>query len=354
MLLLDPAPPYLRWCRLRNGGRTHDTCEFGPHWADSVLSQIGDGAGADGIGYMLYHGGEMVAEPASLLCSESLAQLAETVALLPEHNDMTLKAVEELLRRCPNVPHVLLCDTAFFAALPETASTYAVPYVLRGQGVRRYGGYGLCHQWVWEQTAARLGASLGTLVSVYLGNAPNVAAIADGHTLETTIGFTPVEGMPSATGCGDIDPTIVLHLHAAGMSFEELNDMLSRKSGFTALVGRPCGPVDLLRNEDDKATHTAREILRFHLTKQLGAAISVLGGMDALAFVTGDPEACVPFISATCENLGFMGLRCSTAPRRQGDAWVLSEDGSPVHALCYPYDKWGIMAQRAATLLRSR
>jgi acetate kinase len=341
ILLFDPQPPALRWHLADEEMKTAAQGEAGPEECGPIAARAARQGRLDAVGYLLYHGGEKIQAPVGRLTPESLPQLAAaTVGYLPERNELTFAAAREGLAALPGGAHFLLCDTAFFTGLPAAASTYAIPHPLRQQGLKRYGGFGLCHQWVWEQVRARGLSPAGRLISVYLGNNTNLAAIEGGEPRETTIGFTGVEGILSATRCGDLDPTIALHLRASGMSFTQINRLLSRESGFAGLLGRPCGLREILTAGGDPEVAAVREIFRYSVSKYVGAFAAVLGGVEAVAFASEEPERGAGFAQEICRRLDRL---LAAGGGRAGDRLQ-------VHT--FSYDKAAIMAARIGHFLQ--
>lgn len=344
ILLFEPAPPFLRWCTVADQVLSEGRVEVSTEGFITLRTRLGGLESVEAVGHLLRHGGTEVDEPVSRLTPACISPLEEVVHLLPEHNDVTVKATKYWLGQPGDVRHLLLCDTAFFVRLPAEASMYAVPYELGKAGVRRYGGFGLCHQWAWKQARLAGGDATSKVVSVYLGDQTNLAAIQDGRALETSFGFTSAEGIPSSTGCGDIDPTIIFQLHAAGMSFGEINRLLTRSSGFTGLLGRPCRLVDLLAAQADREVFEVMELYRYNILKYIGAFIAVLGGVDAVVFIAEHLEKAAELSLQICQDLEFAGVRCEDRPRGGRDHWRLTKPESRVSAFALKYDKWCIMA----------
>jgi acetate kinase len=358
MLLFDPDPPHLRW-RLSEGGGSFPApveghCLAGAGWAEQVARSAPEPAALKCVGYLLHNGGEIIADPVSQLTPEGLEKVRQTVRLLPEHNDLTCRVAQEWMTRRPDVPHVLLCDTAFFCGLPPEASLYAIPYELRTHGIKRYGGYGLCHEWVWRQVVRLQSGRGARVVSVYLGDHTNVAAIRDGLPLDTTIGFSQVEGIISATACGDIDPTVVFQMQSAGMSLEQIRSLLSDKSGFAGLLGRPAGLLEVLIATSDPQARLAKEMLRYGILRHVGSCIAVMGGVDAVVFATPHPNACLGFIVEICRALACAGVRLRNDPIELEAGGELTEAASVVKALCLTYDKWQGLAEHVSTFLTAQ
>jgi acetate kinase len=355
LLLFDPEPPYLRWCVFEEGAARSSRCLFGAEWFRTVRKGAGNLGRVKGVGYLLRHGGDRIKEPVLRVTPQTLDEVEDTIRFLPEFNDITCKVLDRWTQELPGIPHFLFCDTAFFSGLPDVAGTYAVPEELRETGVRRYGSYGLVHQWAWEKACSMFGGNVGKMVSVYLGDHTNIAALRDGKSLDTTIGFTPVEGIPSRTGCGDIDATIVFELHSSGMSFREINELLSWESGFKALLGRRCGYRDLVCGPAGVGKTEGRDILIYDVLKYIGAFTALLGGLDTLAFITRHPEESLGLIREICGRFDFLGVRLSPdGLAAGGDAWNLSDHGARMNVSLFESDIWKIMAQLTESMIEEK
>jgi len=351
ILFFDPNPPFLRWCKAENGVFSERRSMFSPGWADTVLRDIGSADGIQAIGYMLNNGGGEITAPVSLLSRDLLAKVERCIGLLPEHNGATSRIANYWTDALPAIPHILFCDTAFFIDLPSEVSTYAVPHELLKKGIRRYGGDGLAHRWAWKKTQALLNNQSQKLLSVHLGDYTNIAAICNGKPLETTCGFSSLEGIPSSTGCGDIDPTIVFQLHSSGMSLGEINGLLSRESGFTGLSGEECAFLDLAQGSDPKRD-AVREIFLYTVVKYAGAFISVLGGIDSIVFLGSQMRESLNIISEICCRLEFLGVKCAAGPQENGKLWHLSARDSRVAVFGMQCTAWEIMREEADTVLK--
>jgi acetate kinase len=316
-----------------------------------VSESIADAHALDAVGYLLYHGGEEIKHAVMRLSEESFLSVERCVPLLPEYNEITLKTARQWMTKLPDVPHYLLCDTAFFVELPPQASTYAVPYQLREKGIRRYGGYGLCHEWAWEHARVLAKNSLRRVVSVYLGNRTNAAAIENGKAIETSIGFTPVEGIMSASSCGDIDASVVFQLISAGVSLEEINRLLSRDSGLRGLLGGQSDFLSIAQDLPDPKVALARNMFLHSLRKYLGAFVSVLGGIDAIVFTSEHPIETLGVVGDVCRSLEFLGLRCMSGEPATADSCVLSEPHSRVQAFYLRYNRWDTIAAHISNFI---
>jgi len=244
--------------------------------------------GVSAVGHRVVHGGPRFRDPV-VVDDEVTEAIRRLSALAPLHNTPALKAIEDARRALPEIPHVAVFDTAFHATLPPAASTYAIPARWRDEwGVRRYGFHGLAVASVAEQVQAR------RLIAAHLGGGCSVTGVLDGRSVETTMGFSPLEGVPMATRSGSVDPGALLYvLREHGLSVEDLDRVLERESGLAALGG--------LEDALGFAVFTYR-------VAQAVAAIAVaLGGVDALAFSGGIGENRSDVRRAIVERLGFLG-----------------------------------------------
>jgi acetate kinase len=344
-VLFDADPGFVRWCEVENGNLSEHSCEFDSEWQNGVFAKIAGAQGLDAIAYLLYHGGEEIKSPMMRLSAASLMTIEKCIGLLPEHNEMTLKLARHGMTRFPRIPHCLLCDTAFFVDLPAEASAYAVPFKLREKGIRRYGGYGLCHQWAWEQARSRAKKPFRRVITAYLGNRTNVAAIKDGKPVETSIGFTPVEGIMSSNSCGDIDPTIVFQLISSGMSLKDINLLLSRESGMSGLLARQSDFSTLVKSPEDPEAAFVRQVFVHDIKKYLGAFVAILGGVDAIVFTGEHVKESLSVVLEICRSLEFLEIKCKSNVSETSDTSVLSETDSCVQAFCFEYNKWNCFAK---------
>jgi acetate kinase len=345
MWLFYPDPPFLRWCKVVRGRFSQDKIKFNPDCFDAVLKKIEGQEPVEFIGTLLYNGGEEIVEPVAPIDRDMIDKARKCVKFLPEHNDISVKTMETWLRRFPRARHRLLCDTAFFSGLPPESSTYAVPYSLRKDGIKRYGGYGFCHQSAWELARTRFGGAAHGILSIYLGDSTNITAIRDGRPVETSIGFTSIEGIPSSTGCGDIDPTIVLQLSSTGMSSKDIHLLLTKESGMTGLLGKGCGYGDLSDDKRDRAVNQVRKMFIYQIVKYCGAFISVSGGIDAVVFSAGNIEGSMNVIREICSRLRFLGLGLKE-PAGKKDVFIdLTGIGSKIRTAALKFDRWKVLSE---------
>jgi acetate kinase len=253
------------------------------------------------VAHRVVHGGARFQEPVVVDASveRELAALSE---LAPLHNAPAMAALDEARRVLPGVPHVAVFDTAFHATIPDVAASYAVPARWRDEwGVRRYGFHGLSVQWASEQVR------VPRLVVCHLGGGCSVTAVRDGRSVDTTMGFSPLEGVPMATRSGSIDPGVVLHLIRTGkLALEDVEDALERESGLLGLSGVSARVEELERSDDPRA-RLALSVFCYRVACAVGAMAAALGGLDALVFTGGVGENSERVRTDVCERLGFLG-----------------------------------------------
>ena len=310
------------------------------------VDQFSDLAGLEGIVHLLPHGGEVIRRSTQHIDGRALNEINDAAGFLPEDSRRILARTARFFERLPDVRHVLACDTAFFSALPEEASLYAVPYRFSRQGIRRYGGDGLIHERAWRKVSGRWPGKVSRLISLHLGNHSSVTGIRDGRPVDTSVGFTPVEGLPSDTASGDVDPTLIFQLHSQGFSLEEILDLLSCQSGFTGYCGRPTGFLDLIRQSDD-STRELRRIFCYSLIKYVGASLSTLDGSDVFAISAEGGWEALELILEVCHSLHFLGIRTTAPAQGSGDEPVmLSSPDSTMPVIFFPLQRWKILYEQ--------
>jgi acetate kinase len=274
------------------------------------------------VGHRVVHGGPSFRTPV-LLDEPTLAELRALVELAPLHNAPALAAIDEARRVLPALPQVAVFDTEFHATLPPEASTYAVPERWRTEwDVRRYGFHGLSVQWASEQVR------VGRLVVCHLGGGCSVSAVLEGRSVDTTMGFSPLEGVAMATRSGSLDAAALVHLLRRGAgSLDEIEQALERESGLLGLSGLS-GGVDDLERSDAPAARLALAVYCYRIAGAIGSMSVALGGLDAIAFSGGVGEGSALVRARVCERLGFLGVQLSEQRNAEvtTDADVARED----------------------------
>jgi len=312
----------------------------------------------DAVGHRVVHGGERFVEP-TLVDDEVVAAIRALVPLAPLHNPANLAGIEALRRLQPDVPHVAVFDTAFHRTLPPRAWTYALPAeVARKHGVRRYGFHGTSFPGVTRRAAALLGRPVEdlALVVLHLGNGCSAAAVLGGRSVDTSMGLSPLEGLVMGTRSGDIDPTIVFHLHrAAGIPYDEIEVLLTKDSGLKGI----CGDNDVrevVRRADsgDEAAQLALQVYCYRIRKYVGAYYAALGRLDAIVFTAGVGENAPSVRAQALDGLDRLGIHIDPARNQASsrEPRFLSPDGAEVAVLAVPTDEELEIAQEALAVVR--
>jgi acetate kinase len=273
----------------------------------------------DAVGHRVVHGGARFRD-AVLVDDEVVAMLAELTDLAPLHQPAALAGVAAVGRALPDVPAVACFDTAFHATLPAAAATYALPQAWRERfGLRRYGFHGLSHAYA----SRRAGAAL--VVSCHLGAGASLAAVRDGVCVDTTMGFTPMEGLVMATRSGSVDPGLVLWLLRHGLDADALEQGLDREGGLRGLAGD--GDMRALLAREDAEAGLALDVYVHRLRAGIAAMVAALGGLDALVFTGGVGEHAPQVRARTVAGLSFLGVALD--PESNARATADAEIGAP-------------------------
>jgi acetate kinase len=298
----------------------------------------------DAVAHRIVHGGSRFREP-TLVDDDVERQLHELTELAPLHNAPALEALGEARARLPGVPQIAVFDTAFHATIPTEASTYALPERFRELGVRRYGFHGLSVQWASEQVHVH------RLVVCHLGGGCSVTAVEDGRSIDTTMGLTPLEGVPMATRSGSVDPGAMLHLLRHGVGIEELDRALEHESGLLGLGGAP--DVRELERSASPAAKLALDVFVYRVASAVGAMAAALGGLDALVFTAGIGENSAVVRRRVCERLGFLGVEidpgANDAARPDTE---IGKKGSPLRVVVLTAREDLVMARAAREMVR--
>lgn len=300
----------------------------------------------DAVVHRVVHGGTALSSPV-LVTPEVEEQLRALAELAPLHQPKSLAALDAVRARLPGVPHVACFDTAFHATLPPAAATYALPAEWNERyGLRRFGFHGLSHSWA-ARRAKDLHPPVRRLVTCHLGAGASLCAVLDGRSVDTTMGFTPLEGLVMATRSGTVDPGLLLWLATREPDLEEA---LEQRSGLLGLAGS--ADLAALLARDDAAARLAVAVYLHRLRAGVAAMTASLGGLDALVFTGGVGENAPAVRAGALEGLGFLGLTLDEARNTDGrpDAPV-SPDGAAVPVLVVHAREDVEMARQARTVL---
>ncbi|MER6173555.1 acetate/propionate family kinase [Streptosporangium sp. NPDC001681] len=298
------------------------------------IADVPDG-GLAAVGHRLVHGGEAVRKP-TVVDDDVLDAVREYADLAPLHVPPALALVEAARRRLPGLPHVLCPDTAFHAGLPDRAVTYALPARWRSRyGLRRYGFHGLSYAWALGRAAELLDRPVRALqvVLTHLGGGSSVCAVREGRSMDTSMGFTPLEGVPMSTRSGSVDPGMLLWLLSGSrLTLDELRDGLEHRSGLLGLSDGESGDTRELVASGAPAAALALEVFAYRVSREIAAAATSLDRLDALVF-TGEIGWDQPEVrEAVCRGLALLGIEPPVRTDLDVDGMV-SAPGVPVPVL---------------------
>jgi acetate kinase len=303
------------------------------------------------VGHRIVHGGDRFRDPVRV-DDAVIAAVRALSPLAPLHNEPALEALEAAQRTLPDVPHVAVFDTAFHATMPAEAATYAVPRRWRDEwGVRRYGFHGLSVEWATARVPVE------RLVVCHLGGGCSITAVRDGRSVDTTMGFSPLEGVPMTTRSGSIDPGILLYLLREGLlPLDALDHALEHESGLAGMSGSSGDVRDLLAAEaaGDAHARLALAVYVHRIAAAVAAMAAALGGLDALVFTAGVGERSPDVRARICERLAFLGVQVDTRANADAepDAEV-AEPGSPVRVVVVAAREDLVVARAVRALLEA-
>ena len=277
------------------------------------------------VGHRVVHGGEKF--PDSVLINQEVMQvLRSCIELAPLHNPHNIQGIRACEQILPGVSQVAVFDTAFHQKMPAHAYVYGIPFVLyKRYGIRRYGFHGTSHFYVSRRAAKVMSRPIEdlNLITCHLGNGASIAAIKGGVSVDTSMGFTPLEGLLMGTRSGDLDPAIILHVMAREeLSLHEANTLLNKHSGLQGISGISGDMRDIINEAQrgNSAAQLALDVYCYRIRKYIGAYAAVLGGLDALIFTAGIGENSPLVRKKSCENLEFLGIKIDEEKNEQASS----------------------------------
>lgn len=312
------------------------------------------GARLTAVGHRVVHGGPECDCPA-LVTAALEARLRRLVPLAPLHQPHNLAGIAAVRTARPGLPQVACFDTAFHHGLPRLATLTALPRALSGEGVRRYGFHGLSYEYVVDALRRdRVDVDRERIVVAHLGNGASMCALAGGRSVETTMGFSTLAGLPMGTRCGDLDPGIILYLLTEkGMTVEQVQHLLYEESGLLGLSGVSRNMQDLLARPGEPAVVAAVEFFCYQARRHLAALTAALGGLDRVVF-TGGIGANAPAVRAKiCAGLAYLGIALD-AERNADRARTISAKASRVRVEAFPTDEELMIARHVRDLLAAK
>ncbi len=316
-------------------------------WSGETQAISGPSA-IDVVGHRVVHGGPQHFEP-SIVTAKVKSAIESISVFAPLHNRAELEGMEIVAKLLGAVPQIAVFDTGFHRTMPLSAATYPGPYDWFEQGIRRYGFHGINHQYCAQRAAQLLGNNLNSLklVTCHLGNGCSLAAIVDGRSVDTTMGFTPLEGLMMGTRSGSVDPGILTYLvRQRHLSGQQLDEILNQKAGLLGISGISSDMRKILAasKKGHERAKLALDIYVHRLRSGIGAMIAVLGGVDALVFTAGVGENSPEVRAAVCENFAFLDLRLDQGKNAQSpvDEDISAPDATVRILVIHAQEDWMI------------
>lgn len=267
----------------------------------------------DAVGHRVVHGGETFSGSV-LITDQVMNALKENIELAPLHNPPNIKGIQATKEHLPSTPQVGVFDTSFHIKMPPKAYLYGIPYELyKKYKIRRYGFHGTSHRFVSQRAALLLGKPYEELkiITAHLGNGCSIAAVDHGHSVDTSMGFTPLEGLLMGTRSGDMDPSVILYIMAKeGLSLSEANTLLNKHSGLIGISGESSDmrEIEEALGEGNKKAKMAFDVFTYKIKKYVGAYAAAMGGVDALVFTGGIGENSNLVRKDVCDQMEYMGI----------------------------------------------
>lgn len=314
----------------------------------------------DAVGHRLVHAGEHYSDSV-IITDEVIRVMTECISLAPLHNPANIMGVEAVKKNLPNVPQCGTFDTAFHQTMPSKAYLYALPLeYYTDKKIRRYGFHGTSHKYVCRKAAEHLGLDLGKtkIITCHLGNGASITAINNGVSVDTSMGFTPLEGLMMGTRCGDLDPAIPIYMQKnLNMTVDEVNSVLNKKSGMLGLshISNDMRQIEeeILEKHNPLAIQ-AHDVYAYRIKKYIGAYTAAMNGVDVIVFTGGVGENMPILRELVCEDMDWLGIKLN---KKENDQFIsgildLTGEGSRVKILKVPTNEELMIALETEALLK--
>ena len=319
---------------------------------------IGSLKEVNAIGHRVVHGGEKFASSA-VITDEMIKAVEECNDLAPLHNPANLIGIRACQELMPGVPMVAVFDTAFHQTMPDVAYTYGIPYeYYEKYKVRRYGFHGTSHSYVSKRTAEIVGKPYDQMkiIVCHLGNGASISAVNCGKSVDTSMGLTPLEGLVMGTRSGDLDPAIIDFVgKKEGLSLDEMNEVLNKKSGMLGISGVSSDGRDLeaAAETGNKRAQLALDVFDYRVIKYIGAYAAAMNGVDAIAFTAGIGENNIKMRKDVCSSLTYLGVKLDEEKNNvRGEERIISADDSKVQVLLVPTNEELAIARETLALVK--
>jgi acetate kinase len=305
------------------------------------------------VGHRVVHGGTAFAAP-TRIDDAVLTQLDALCPLAPLHQPHNLEAIRAIAALHPSLPQVACFDTAFHRGQPPVAQRFALPRALHDAGIRRYGFHGLSYEYIASALRERApGIASGRVIAAHLGAGASLCAMLGGKSVDTTMGFTALDGLPMGTRCGALDPGVVLHLLSAlRMGAQAIEDLLYHKSGLLGVSGIGSDMRELLASREP-AAEEAVDLFAYRVSREIGALSASLGGLDGLVFTAGIGEHAPEIRRRVCERSRWLGIDLDLPANERGEECI-STPRSRVSVWVIPTDEERMIARRAVEVMGDR
>jgi len=302
-----------------------------------------------GVGHRVVHGGAEFIEP-TRIDADVLARLEKLVPLAPLHQPHNLAAIKSVMRMRPELPQVACFDTAFHRGRARVAERFGLPDEMFDKGVRRWGFHGLSYESIAQQFHQMAPQqSAGGAVAAHLGNGASLCAMRDGRCIDTTMGFSTLDGVPMGTRCGGLDPGVMLYLLREGWSADRIEDLLYKKSGLLGISGLSNDVRALLASDAPRAKE-AIDYFVFRIVREIGALSAVLGGLDVLIFTAGVGENSAVIRERVCAGLNWLDIRVDAEANQRNDRCISARGDAP-SVWAIPTDEEGVIARHTRDVL---
>jgi acetate kinase len=325
----------------------HEAFTFLLQW---LRQQFPSGPTLVGVGHRVVHGGADFAEP-TRISPDVIERLDAYVPLAPLHQPHNLSAIKSLMQLRPDVPQVACFDTAFHHGRARVTQRLGLPDELFHRGLRRWGFHGLSYESI-AKTFRQLAPDVagGRVIAAHLGSGASLCAMKDGRSVDTTMSFSVLDGLPMGTRCGGLDPGVILFLLREGWTLERIEDLLYKKSGLLGISGVSNDVRDLLASQDPRAAE-AIEYFVYRIIREIGSLTAALGGLDALIFTAGVGENSPDIRQGVCAGLEWLNVRIEPDTNRQ-NARCISAAGQKPSVWVIPTDEEGVIAAHTLAVVQ--
>jgi len=316
---------------------------------------IKDAKEIDAVGHRVVHGGELFSDSVKIN-DEVIKALQDNIELAPLHNPPNIKGIQAVTKQLPQTPQVGVFDTAFHSKMPPHSFLYGIPYELyKKYKIRRYGFHGTSHLYVSNKAAELMGKSVEELkiITAHLGNGCSIAAVNNGVSVDTSMGFTPLEGLLMGTRSGDLDPSLILYIMGKeGLALGEANTLLNKHSGLIGISGESSDMREILAavKDEQKRAIYAFEIFCYRIKKYIGAYSAAMGGLDALVFTGGIGENSLEVREKVCENMEYLGINLDKLKNESRET-LISDSSSRVNVFRIPTNEELVIALDTAKIV---